>query len=453
MDLYFDEKNKEFLHQVSERCYRPAGEQVLEMLDGGFRCAFSFSGTVLEQLERWDPDAFEIIRQVARHKDVELIAQPYYHSIASLFDGSWEFKSQIREHVDLLFSLFGKRPRTCANTELTFSNRIAGVIRRAGLEGAITEGCPRILGGRSPNEVYSCDELPVILRNPALSNDIALRFADRAWDNYPLTASRYADWLAASPGDALTIFLNFETFGEHFDETTGIFSFLSCLSDECRNRDVQPTFPTEMIERHPVAGALDIPLPVTWSDLENNTSAFLGNDLQKAAFSALERGETYAGNGPFWRYLQTIDHFYYMASPYGYAGESHHYLGHQDQRDAFLTFMRVLSDCEERSIRGMKDKKAAWTLRTVPPEQAFSFGSPAGPIGYTAYNLDQLLEMLWWVPADSIHYHQEQGDLEHWIQETLKDPVLAKAVKKKSERNDLIWIIRERSEELWNRLR
>jgi alpha-amylase len=453
MDLYFDEGNKEFLLRASRRCYGPATRNVLGMLDEGFRCAFSFSGTIIEQLERWDPDTFELFGQVARHNGVELIAQPYYHSVASVFDGKWEFKSQVRKHIDLLQALFGKRPYICANTELTFSNEIARVINQSGLMGAITEGSPRILTGRTPNEVYTCRDLPVLLRNPVLSNDIALRFADTSWDRFPLTADKYAEWLAASPGDALTIFLNYETFGEHFDENTGIFSFLSCLYGECRDRDLLPILPSEMIERHPAAGTLDIPQPVSWSDLENNTSAWLGNDLQRTAFFALERGEDYAGNGLFWRYLQTIDHFYYMASRYGYGGEPHVYLGHQEQGDAFFTYMRVLADCEERAIPGMKDKKAAWTLRTLPPEQAFSFGSPSGPIGYTAYNLDQFLEMLRTVPMDSVSYHQERGDLEHWIKETLKDPVLAKAIKKKSERQDFIRIIRERSDELWNRLR
>ena len=383
MDNYFDMANKDILLRVSQRCYGPASRKIIDMLDEGFRCAFSFSGTILEQLERWDPDTFELVGEVARHEGIELITQPYYHSIASLFDGNWEFKSQIKKHMGQLQTLFGKRPRVCANTELTFSNRIAGIIRRSGLEGAIAEGCSQILNGRSPNQIYSCDDLPVLLRNPRLSNDIALRFADPEWDRYPLTSGKYADWLAASPGDAITIFLNYETFGEHFDEKTGIFSFLSSLSGECRDRDVIPILPSEMIERHPVSDILDIPEPVTWSDLDNNTSSLLGNELQTTAFSALERGEEYIGNSPFWGYLQTIDHFHYMASVYGSSGEPHTYLRHQEQRDSFYTYMRILSDCEERAVFEMKNKNAAWTLRTLPPEQAFSFSSPVGPVGYT----------------------------------------------------------------------
>jgi alpha-amylase len=453
MDLYFDEANREFLLRASRRCYTPATRKILDMLDDGFRCSFSFSGTLLEQLERWDPDTFELLSQAARHKGVELLAQPYYHSVAGEFDEKREFKSQLKMHTELIRALFGKQPRICVNTELTLSNSLAGVIRRAGLKGAITEGSSRILNSRTPNEVYICNDLPLLLRNPELSNDIALRFANSSWDRFPLTADKFSGWLADSPGDAVTIYLNYETFGEHLDESTGIFEFLSCLPGECRDRGQEPVLPSEVIENYPAAGSLDIPQPVSWADLENDTSAWLGNDMQKNAFGVLERGEEYAGNSPFWRYLQTIDHFYYMASRYGYAGEPHAYLGHQEQGDAFSTYMRVLSDCEERAVPGMKDREAAWTLRTLPPEQAFSFGSPAGPIGYSAYNLDQFLESLRTVPMDSIVYHQDRGDFELWIRTTLADPALAKSVKKQKGRQEIIETIRERIEELWNRLK
>ena len=453
MDLYFDDANRDYLLRATRRCYIPVTSRLLDMLDKGFRCSFSFSGTLLEQLERWAPDAFDLLGQAARHRGTEILAQPYYHSVAGEFKEKAEFKSQVKQHTDLIRDLFKKQARFCVNTELTFSNALAGVIRRAGLSGAITEGTSRILNGRSPNEVYTCNDLPVLLRNPRLSNDIALRFGNTSWDRYPLTADKFAGWLADCPGDVITLFLNYETFGEHLDETTGIFEFLSCLPGECRDREQALVLPSEVIETHSVAGNLDIPHPVSWADLENNTSAWRGNDLQKTAFGVLERGEDYAGNCPFWRYLQTIDHFYYMASRYGYGGEPHAYLSHQVQDEAFTTYMKVFADCEERAVPGMKDRKAAWSLRTLPPEQAFSFSSPSGPIGYSAYNLDQFQEMLRTVPADSIAYHQDRGDFEHWIRDTLADPVLAKAVKKQKGRQELIKTTRERSDELWNRLK
>jgi alpha-amylase len=179
----------------------------------------------------------------------------------------------------------------------------------------------------------------------------------------------------------------------------------------------------------------------------------MGNDRQLAAFHAVQLAQPYAVDKPIWRYLQTSDHFYYMASKYGTCGEVHTYFSHHEADDAFRTYMRVLSDYESRNIRVMKNRKSAKTLRTLSPEQAFHFACPGGFIGHTAYNLDQFEELLYVVPKDSLLFHQERGDFARWITGVLDDPSLAESIDGLTERHDLTRIIKERRELLWSHLK
>jgi len=450
--LYFDKLNREVLERVSEKCYVPATKIILEKLDEGFSCAFSFSGTLIEQLEKWQPDALSLFDQVARHRNVELLAQTYYHSIAGCFGDKTEFEEQVRMHVDLLHDLFRIRPTFFENTEFTFNNQIAAHIRDMDFSGIFTEGVDRILSWRSPNYVYSCQDFPVLMRNTPLSDDIAFRFANRGWDKYPLTADTYADWLAGSTGDIINIFLDYETFGEHFWKETGILDFLNYLPDEMAKRSVTTVLPSRVIERNLLCDAIDVSETISWADREKDTSAWMGNDRQRAAFQALETARAYAKDKQVWRYLQTSDHFYYMASKYGTCGEVHTYFSHQDADDAFQTYMRILADFEKRNIRFMKNKKSAKTLRTLAPEEAFHFSGPTGYIGYTAYNLDQFLDLLSVVPADSIRFHQERGDFVNWVSNVLEDLKLAQDLKDCTERSVLISVVREHTDLLWSHL-
>ena len=199
-DHYFDSLNKEILLRVVDKCYDPATKLILEKLDEGFACSFSMSGILIEQLERWSKDTLSLFEQVARHKNTEMIGQTYYHSIASCFSDKSEFREQVTLHSDLMHDLFGVRPTIFENTEFTFNNEVAATVRDMGFAGIFTEGVDRILGWRSPDYLYTCRDLPVLLRNTKLSDDIAFRFANRTWDMYPLTADTYARWVASSSG-------------------------------------------------------------------------------------------------------------------------------------------------------------------------------------------------------------------------------------------------------------
>jgi len=390
---------------------------------------------------------------VARHKNTDIIGQTYYHSIASCFSDKSEFREQITMHSDLMYDQFHIRPTIFENTEFTFNNDIAAIIRDMDFSGIYTEGVDRILGWRSPDYLYSCQNISVLLRNTKLSDDIAFRFANRSWDMYPLTADTYAQWIASSSGEVINVFLDYETFGEHFWQETGIFDFLRAVPAELSKRGVESVLPSQVISSHTPVGEINVPETISWADLEKDTSAWMGNDRQRTAFHAIQSAQTYSVDKPIWRYLQISDHFYYMASKYGTCGEVHTYFSHHEAEDAFKTYMRVLADYESRNIRVMKNRKLAKTLRTLSPEQAFHFASPTGFIGYTAYNLDQFGDLLYVVARDSISYHQERGDFSLWIVDVLEDPELAENIRGLVERHELATIIKERRELLWSRLK
>ncbi len=452
-DQYFDGLNKEILLRVADKCYNPATKIILEKLDEGFSCAFSLSGIIIEQLKKWSPDTLSLFEQVADHRNCELIGQTYYHSIASCFSDKTEFQEQVRLHADLMHDQFSVRPAIFENTEFTFNNDVAKIIRDLGFSGIFTEGVDRVLGWRSPDYLYTCQDLPVMLRNTALSDDIAFRFANRTWDQYPLTADTYAQWVAASSGDIVNVFLDYETFGEHFWKETGIFDFLNHLPGELQNRGVHMVLPSRVVAQHTPVGTIDVHDTISWADLEKDTSAWMGNERQRSAFHAVQSARTYAGDLQTWRYLQTSDHFYYMASKYGSSGEVHTYFSHHGAGDAFKTYMRVLADYESRNIRLMKNKKSAKTLRSLSPEQAFHFAGPTGFIGYTAYSLDEFEELLYIVPEESIFYHQERGDFVAWMTEVLEEAKLAERIDGLTERHDLTKIVKERREQLWSHLK
>jgi len=452
-DQYFDSLNKEVLLRVADKCYNPATQIILEKLDEGFSCSFSISGILIEQMEKWSPDTLALFCQAAQHRNCEIIGQTYYHSIAGCFADKTEFCEQVRLHSDLMYDHFRVRPTIFENTEFTFNSQIAETVKEMDFAGIYTEGVDRILGGRSPNYLYTCRGIPVLLRNVTLSDDIAFRFANRSWERYPLTADTYADWVAGSTGDVINVFLDYETFGEHFWKETGIFDFLRALPGELAKREVKSVLPGDVVAAHPPAGDIEVYDSISWADLEKDTSAWMGNDRQKTAFHAVQNARPYAVDKPLWRYLQTSDHFYYMASKYGTCGEVHAYFSHHDADDAFKTYMRVLAHMEERNIRVMKNRRSARTLRVLAPEDAFHFAGPAGFIGHTAYSLDQFEELLHVVPKDSIQYHVGRGDFVSWIAHVLEDQKLAEAIGALTERHEIIKAVGERRELLWSHIR
>jgi alpha-amylase len=453
MDQYFDPMDREVLIRAAERCYLPATDRILHLLDEGFHCAFSPSGTLLEQLERWSPDALSMFEQLAAHPNTELIASPYYRGLTSLFADHTEFREEIREQLSLLAERFDTKPEFFANTDLLLNNGIAATLHSLGFKGVFTEGSPRITKDMGPNHVFRCQGIPVLARNPSLSDDIALRFGDRGWDRYPLTADTFSQWVASSPGEIVTLIVNFETFGELLGKETGILEFLAHLPEELEKRNVTVTLPSDVIERYQPFASLEVPDTISWSDLEKNTSSFLGNEYQQTAFNAIQNATPFIQDVHVRRCLQSINHFYAMASPFGSSGERHAFLSHLNPRDAFLAYMRVLADYEDRSITGMAQLEAALSVRFLSPENSFHFASPAGDIGHVAFNLDQFLDQVKVVPDDSLNFHLHRGDFSHWAEEVLKNPPLAKRIQKCTNRQELVTALEDARETAWKLLK
>ena len=452
MERYFDDTNKEILLRVCDKCYEPATSIILEQLDEGFCCAFSLSGVLVEQLYKWAPDVLELFKQAARHKNVEMIGQTYFHSISSLFWTMDEFCNQVNLHRDLLKEVFGVNPQVFENTEFLFDNRIAATVKELGFKACFTEGVDHILGWRSPNYLYQCEGLPVIMRNFKLSDDIAFRFTSQDWDAWPLTADKYANWVSQTPGDFIPVFIDYETIGEHYWVESGIHEFFRHLGSEMQKSDVRMIKPSDILS-FPVRDEFSIPLPLSWADAEKDGTAWIENRKQKNAFSAVQRAASFCKDKHTWRCLQISDHFYYMSCKHGSCGEVHNYFSHQPEHEAFITYMDILADFVERSIPAMDKKEFLYPLRTVSIDDAFYFSSPVGYTGHVAFDMDQFAEMLQVTPSDSVEFHHKNGDFAHWCRFILKDEPLARAIEDAQNRQDLILAADTRRHELWNALR
>jgi len=464
VDIYFNNSwNKEVFKKVAGKCYYPATEIILENLDefDDFSVSYSFSGVMLEQCEKWEPDLLALFKELANRKNVEILAQTYYHSLAGLFETNDEFVEQIKLHVNLMTDLFGKKkkPRVFENTEFLFNNNIAAIAGDLGFKAIFTEGADRILGWRSPNYTYTSRDgkLKVLLKNYRLSDDIAFRFSNRDWEGFPLTADKFATWVAYTPGDCINLFMDYETLGEHQWKETGILDFVKWLPGEILKRNIEFSLPSEIAMLEPV-GEIDVNVyeTVSWADTDRDTSAWLGNDMQRTCFRSIQKMEAIVKSSGdslvnIWRLLQISDLLYYMYTKEGPSGIVHGYFSQQYPFEVFSAYLRILSDlfvkCSEK-LKGEK-KTAAKVLRTVPPEKAFHYYNDKNYINLSAHSLDELLETLKIVDEGSFGFHFRGGDFERWIRYTVGDSTLAKRVKKAENKQQFIEEVERRCEELW----
>ena len=369
LESYFDyELTKAIFERAVRKSYYPATRLLLDLVSASkkdgkpFKLAFSLSGNFVEQCEAFEPALLDIFKQLVDTGYVELLSETYYHSLAYFFQGSDEFEEQARMHQNLMGRLFGYATTTFQNTEMIYSNGVAKRAEVLGFNGIYTEGTEKILGNeRSSNfayRPYGCNQIKLLLRNYQLTDDIAFRFSLRTWPGWPLTADKYARWLSDTPGDCISIFMDFETLGEHHWEATGIFDFLKHLPRElARHQHLNSVTPSEAIERHDVAGEINVPdsNPISWADLERDTSAWLLNKMQLDSFERLRKlepqlkrlGDPYLLKA--WRYLQTSDHIYYMSTKGGGTGEVHSYFSpYPSPLAAYETFTKAISDLEQR---------------------------------------------------------------------------------------------------------
>ena len=455
---YFSPENKEILQKVSSKCYKPATSLLIDLMDNGFHAAFSVSGTLLEQLERWEPDALDLLTTCAHHKNSEMLCQTYYHSIAAFFSDHTELADQILTHKERIRELSGTDPVICENTEFLFNNTIADTMHQLGFKGCFTEGADRLLGWRSPNFLYQCRNIPLLVRNFGLSDDIAFRFCMHDWKEYPLTADKYAGWVAEAYGDFVSVFIDYETIGEHYWKESGIFQFLEYLPEELEKRGVQTVTPRDLLA-YPVRHIFDIDYTISWADAEKDETAWLQNRKQRNAVRSCERAAQFPLDRHLYGLLQTSDHFYYMSTKHGSCGEVHNYFSHQGDHDAFITYMSTLADAEAHAVgKAYAEAKspaerehfeARYKLRTLSPDQAFHFAGKSGYTGHTAYDLDQFSDLIAIIPSDSLDYHVQNQDFTHWIRNTIQDATLADQMQHLIWREEMMDCIARRCEELW----
>lgn len=376
-DYYDDFANRSFTKKIAERCYLPANRVLLELIrkyGKNFKVAFSITGLAIEQFRKYAPEVIDSFKALAGTGCVEFLAETYSHSLACLVDEA-EFKHQVKRHADLMKELFGMKPVTFRNTELVYSDEIGEMVAKMGYTTMLTEGARHILGWKSPNYLYTNSinpKLKLLLKNFRLSDDIAFRFSDRQWDQWPLTAEKYVSWLDAADGEIVNLFMDYETFGEHQNAETGIFDFLAALPGQVFSAsDFEFLTPKEAAAKHQPVAPLHVPYPISWADEERDLTAWLGNELQNEAFEELYKvrdkvnalkDESLTHD---YNCLQASDHFYYMCTKLFADGDIHRYFTPYDTPyEAFINYMNVLSDFILRVEREYKEKKSKTNKET-----------------------------------------------------------------------------------------
>ena len=339
----------------------PTNNLLLDLIrkhDGRFRISFSLTGTFVEYCEKYLPEVLESFQELFRTGAVDMIEETYYHSLSSLYDELDEFEEQVKMHNQMIKRVFNYKPRVFRNTEAIYDNRIAKKISDMGYKGIITEGTEKILDWRSPNFLYKAvnSDIKVLLRNYSLSDDVGFRFSANQWVGYPLTAEKYANWMANSTGDIINLFLDYETFGEHQWMETGIFDFLAHLPGEVLRYDhLDFVTVSEAVERYEPVGEINVPWAISWADADRDVSTWLGNDMQIACFNELKNiGDKLKEKKDeellhIWRLLQTSDHLYYVSTKGLQDGDVHKYFSHYDSPyEGFINYMNILQDLKHK---------------------------------------------------------------------------------------------------------
>jgi len=356
------ESNERIFRKVTEKSYRPMLSLLEKNIDrhSNFKISFSITGTWLEQAAKWAPDLIETIQRMVKTGQVEIIDETYYHSLAYFYNLD-EFESQVKKHHEVIEKIFSVSPRIFRNTELAYNDSLAKWAEENEYNGILAEGWDRVLGWRSPNYVYrpfGCSKIKLLLKNYRLSDDIAFRFSNRNWSEWPLTVEKYQNWINMDciHGNLVNLFMDFETFGEHQWKDTGIFDFLNQFIEswlkEYENRFVTASEACELME--PV-DEVSMPETVTWADTERDLSAWLSNSMQISAMDELYSLREQIINSQDkklisdWEHLTTSDHPYSMCTKYWHDGDVHAYFSaYASPYESFMYFMNVLRDIEYR---------------------------------------------------------------------------------------------------------
>lgn len=359
-----DTSNERILHKVAEKSYLPTNERLIKLLNEHpeFKLSISITGTVLEQLEKWSPEALKSFQDLVATGRVEIVGETFHHSLAFFYSRP-EFEMQVTMHKEKVEKLFGQTPKVFRNTELAYNNDLAFWADKAGYKGVLAEGWDPVLGWRKPNFVYRpayTENIKLLMKNYKLSDDIGFRFGDKNWSEWPLTADKFAHWLnAEQDATNFNLFMDYETFGEHMWSESGIFEFLDHLPKEWLKTEGN-TFMTvsEVCDSFEPKDKIDVPQTVTWADTERDLSAWLGNAIQQQSILALyELQDRILNTGDYaliedWRRLQTSDHFYYMCTKWWNDGDIHAYFSpYNSPYEAYMNFMNAYHDLRFRLVQ------------------------------------------------------------------------------------------------------
>ncbi|MEI7579638.1 MAG: glycoside hydrolase family 57 protein [bacterium] len=385
LDKYFTglagSSNETIIHKVAQKSYLPTNQIIADLLNKypEFQVTYSISGVALEQIQEFVPELLKSFQNLVKTGQVELLNETYYHSISWLYSQE-EFCKQVHLHRQLIWKLFKKKPSIFRNTELIYNNELGNFIRNLGFSGILAEGWDFYLQGKSPNYLYQAKKfklsntqlkivnqykfkdkiqtnLALLLKNYKLSDDIAFRFSNKQWVEYPLTAKKFVSWIQAAEGEIINLFMDYETFGEHQWQDSGIFEFLKALPGELLEKGIGFTTPAAIVKNNYKHGEIDMHNYVSWADMERDISAWLGNKMQQQAAKLLYECEStlriLSKHLPrlqrdqihdAWRKLQTSDHFYYMSTKYWNDGDIHKYFSPYDSPyDAYINYMNVLT--------------------------------------------------------------------------------------------------------------
>jgi alpha-amylase len=383
---YFDDRgdrdlnNEKIFHKVAQKSYLPTNRLLLKLLKQHpeFKISFSLSGVFMEQMEEFGPEVLLSFQDLVKTGQVEILSETYYHSLSFLYSRD-EFRKQVERHRQKVQKIFGVTPKVFRNTELIYNNDLAYEVEQMGYKGVLAEGWDPVLGWRSPNFLYSTPgtkNIKLLLKNYKLSDDIAFRFSNKGWPEHPLTVPKFTNWVnqVNGNGHVVNLFMDYETFGEHQWEDTGIFQFLEHLPQEVlKHPDNDFVTPSEAIDRYDAMGELEMPHYVSWADMERDLSAWLSNDIQHDAIQklyALEKDVLDTRDDEIiedWRRMQTSDHFYYMCTKYFQDGDVHKYFSpYESPYEAFISYMNALSDLKFR-IDKTKLQKQPTSKKTRNP--------------------------------------------------------------------------------------
>ena len=355
---YDDFADDEIITRVAQTSYLPMCDTLLEMIENSnrtFKFSLSISGTAIEQLMLYVPEVIEKLQQLSATGCMEILSGTFSHSIAALEDVE-EFVRDVEKHDKLIEQLFHQKPKTFANTELIYDDDIALLVKSMGFSTAVTEGAKHILGWKSPNYVYrsaATPDLKVLFTNNKLAEDIAHKFNDTMWDEYPLTADKYVNWLAGLPKEeqVINLYMSMDTFGAFLPASSGIFDFMKALPHFGNEKGISFGVPSEVVRLLKPVGEIVVAHPISDIDEARDVSAWKGNDLQNEALRKLyaltERVNLCSDNRikQDWERLQSSDHFFYMATKKRGDGESHAAFSPYDSPySAFTNYMNVLAD-------------------------------------------------------------------------------------------------------------